>query len=110
MVDILDFTKEKNRKCCLILGFIVVLYFILPVTIVSVFFNAFRNIGNYAIVNGIGTSNKSLGAIILFIALFIGFGKYVKQEDLICEPLYSMVSGKKWASNGSIRMRRRALK
>ncbi|MDO5338146.1 MAG: hypothetical protein Q4E89_11990, partial [Eubacteriales bacterium] len=33
-------------------------------------------------IHGIGTSNKSLGAIILFIALFIGFGKYVKQEDL----------------------------
>lgn len=57
-------------------------YALFNLLIMSVFFNAFRRIGNYAIVNGIGTSNKSLGAIILFIALFIGFGKYVRQEDL----------------------------
>lgn len=57
-------------------------YALFNLLIVSVFFNAFRRIGNYAIVNGIGTANKSLGAILLFIALFIGFGKYVRQEDL----------------------------
>lgn len=57
-------------------------YALFNLLIVSVFFNAFRRLGNYAVVNGIGTSNKSLGAIIMFIALFIGFGKYVRQEDL----------------------------
>lgn len=57
-------------------------YAIFNLLIVSVFFNIFRRIGNYAIINGIGTSNKSLAAIVMFIALFIGFGKYVKQEDL----------------------------
>lgn len=57
-------------------------YALFNLLIVSVLFNAFRKIGNYAIVGGIATSNKSLGAIVLFIALYIGFGKYVKQEDL----------------------------
>lgn len=58
-------------------------YALFNLLIVSMFFNMFRKLGNYALVNGIGTSNKSLGAIILFIALFIGFGRYVKQEDLM---------------------------
>lgn len=57
-------------------------YALFNLLIVSVLFNALRNIGNYAVVNGIGTSNKSLGAIIMFIALYAGFGKYVRQEDL----------------------------
>lgn len=51
--------------------------------ILSMLSNGFRRIGNDATVNGIGTSNKSLGAILLFIALYIGFGKYVKQENLL---------------------------
>ena len=51
--------------------------------ILSMLFNGLRRIGNDATVNGIGTSNKSLGAILLFIALYIGFGKYVKQENLL---------------------------
>lgn len=49
---------------------------------VSVLFNALRTIGSSALINGIGTSNKSLGAIVMFTALYVGFGKYVRQEDL----------------------------
>ena len=43
-------------------------------------FNSVRLIGNYAITNGIGTSNKSLGAIVMFAALLIGFRKYVSEK------------------------------
>lgn len=57
-------------------------YAVFNLLIVSVLFNALRNIGNYALINGIGTSNKSLGAIVMFAALYIGFGKYVRAEDL----------------------------
>ncbi len=46
-------------------------------------FNSVRFIGNYAITNGIGTSNKSLGAIVMFAALLIGYRKYVS-EDTEC--------------------------
>lgn len=58
-------------------------YAVFNLLIVSVFFNTIRNIGNYPAINGIGTSNKSLSAIVMFIALYIGFGKYVRQEDLL---------------------------
>lgn len=51
--------------------------------IVSAAFNVFRLAGNYALVNGLAASNKSIGVIILFIALYVGFGKYVRQEDLL---------------------------
>ena len=44
--------------------------------LMKVLFNCFRFIGNYAIINGIGTSNMSLGAMILFIALLAGYRKY----------------------------------
>lgn len=57
-------------------------YAVFNLLIVSVLFNALRNIGNDPIINGIGTSNKSLSAIVMFIALYIGFEKYVRQEDL----------------------------
>ena len=43
-------------------------------------FNSVRLIENYAITNGIGTSNKSLGAIIMFSALLIGYRKYVSED------------------------------
>lgn len=42
----------------------------------KIVFNGVRRLGNTALINGIGTSNMSLGAIIMFIALLIGFGKY----------------------------------
>ena len=43
-------------------------------------FNSVRFIGNYTITNGIGTSNKSLGAIVMFAALLIGVRKYVSED------------------------------
>lgn len=57
-------------------------YAVFNLLIVSAAFNVFRLAGNYALVNGLATSNKSIGVIILFIALYVGFGKHVKQEDL----------------------------
>lgn len=58
-------------------------YAVFNLLIVSAAFNVFRMAGNYALVNGLATSNKSIGAIILFIALYVGFGKHVRQEDLL---------------------------
>ena len=43
-------------------------------------FNGFRFLGNHAINNGIATSNMSLGAIVLFLALLIGYQKYLPAE------------------------------
>lgn len=43
-------------------------------------FNSARLIGNYAVTNGIATSNKSLGAIIMFSALLIGYRKYLPKD------------------------------
>ena len=57
-------------------------YAVFNLLIVSAAFNVFRLAGNDALVNGLATSNKSIGVIILFIALYVGFGKYVRQEDL----------------------------
>lgn len=47
-----------------------------------VLFNAVRKLGSGAFINGIATSNKSLGAIVMFIALYIGFQKYITSSDL----------------------------
>lgn len=58
-------------------------YALFNLLILSMFFNACRGIGNYAIINGIGTSNKSMAAIMMFLALFVGYGKYVRQENLM---------------------------
>lgn len=43
-------------------------------------FNAVRQLGNTALINGIATSNMSLGAIVMFTALLIGWKKYVSEE------------------------------
>lgn len=40
-------------------------------------FNAVRQLGNTALINGTGTSNMSLGAIVMFTALLFGWKKYV---------------------------------
>ena len=45
-------------------------------------FNAVRRLGNTALCNGIGTSNMSLGAIVLFAALLLGWKKYVGDQQL----------------------------
>ena len=42
----------------------------------KVVFNGVRRLGNTALINSIGTSNMSLGAIIMFTALLIGWKKY----------------------------------
>ncbi len=39
-------------------------------------FNSVRRLGNTALINGIGTSNMSLGAIVMFTALLFGWEKY----------------------------------
>jgi hypothetical protein len=44
-------------------------------------FNSVRRLGNTALVNGIGTSNMSLGAIVLFTALLLGWKKYVREKE-----------------------------
>ena len=40
-------------------------------------FNSVRGLGNTALINGIGTSNMSLGAIVMFLALLLGGKKYM---------------------------------
>ena len=39
-------------------------------------FNGVRRLGNTALINGIGTSNMSLGAIVMFTALLLGWKSY----------------------------------
>lgn len=58
-------------------------YAVFNLLIVSAAFNVFRLAGNHALVNGLATSNKSIGVILLFAALYIGYGKYVTQKDLV---------------------------
>ena len=45
-------------------------------------FNSVRRLGNTAVINGIGTSNMSLGAIIMFTALLLGWKKYMGDREL----------------------------
>ena len=40
-----------------------------------------RQLGNTALINGIGTSNMSLGAIVMFTALLLGWKKYVGERE-----------------------------
>ena len=44
-------------------------------------FNSVRQLGNTALINGIGTSNMSLGAIVMFTALLLGWKKYVGDKE-----------------------------
>ncbi len=44
-------------------------------------FNSVRRLGNTALINGIGTSNMSLGAIVMFSALLLGWKKYVGDRE-----------------------------
>ena len=44
-------------------------------------FNSVRRLGNTALINGIGTSNMSLGAIVMFSALLLGWKKYVDDRE-----------------------------
>ena len=45
-------------------------------------FNSVRQLGNTALCNGIGTSNMSLGAIVMFTALLLGWKKYAGDKEL----------------------------
>ena len=47
----------------------------------KVVFNGVRRFGNTALCNGIGTSNMSLGAIVMFTALLLGWKKYVNEWE-----------------------------
>ena len=44
-------------------------------------FNGVRQLGNSALINGIGTSNMSLGAIVMFTALLLGWKRYVGDRE-----------------------------
>ena len=44
-------------------------------------FNGVRRLGNTALINGIGTSNMSLGAIVMFAALLLGWERYVGDRE-----------------------------
>ena len=46
-------------------------------------FNGVRQLGNTALINGIGTSNMSLGAIVMFAALLIGWKRYVGDREYV---------------------------
>ncbi len=46
-------------------------------------FNLVRQLGNTALINGIGTSNMSLGAIVMFTALLLGWKRYAGEQDCI---------------------------
>ncbi len=44
-------------------------------------FNAVRQLGSTALINGIGTSNMSLGAIVMFAALLLGWKRYAGDRE-----------------------------
>ena len=46
-------------------------------------FNGIRRLGNTALINGIGTSNMSLGAIVMFAALLLGWKRYVGDREYV---------------------------
>ena len=46
-------------------------------------FNGVRRLGNTALINGIGTSNMSLGAIVMFTALLLGWSRYVGDREYV---------------------------
>ena len=50
-------------------------------------FSAVRRLGNTALCNGIGVSNMSLGAVVRFTALLLGWRKYVGDKE------YALPSG-----------------
>ena len=46
-------------------------------------FNAVRQLGNTALINGIGTSNMSLVAILMFAALLFGWKRYAGNREYV---------------------------
>ena len=56
-------------------------YCVFNLLIGKALFNGVRQLGNTALINGIGTSNMSLGAIVMFTALLLGWRKYVSDRE-----------------------------
>ena len=56
-------------------------YCIFNLLIGKAVFNSVRQLCNTALINGIGTSNMSLGAIVMFTALLLGWKKYVGDKE-----------------------------
>lgn len=58
-------------------------YCVFNLLIAKAVFNAVRQLGNAALINGIATSNMSLGAIIMFTALLLGWKKYAGDKEWV---------------------------
>ena len=58
-------------------------YCVFNLLIGKVVFNGVRRLGNTALINGIGTSNMSLGAIVLFTALLLGWRRFVGDREYV---------------------------
>ena len=58
-------------------------YCVFNLLLAKAVFNSVRQLVNNALINGIGTSNMSLGAIVMFTALLLGWKKYVGERGII---------------------------
>ena len=58
-------------------------YCVFNLLLAKAVFNSVRQLGNNALTNGIGTSNMSLGAIVMFTTLLLGWKKYVDEREII---------------------------
>ena len=58
-------------------------YCVFNLLLAKAVFNSVRQLGNNALISGIGTSNMSLGAIVMFTALLLGWKKYVGERGII---------------------------
>ena len=56
-------------------------YSVFNLLVGKVVFNGVRRFGNTALINGIATSNMSLGAIVMFTALLLGWRRYVGDRE-----------------------------
>ena len=56
-------------------------YCVFNLLIAKAVFNGARRLGNTALINGIGTSNMSLGAIVMLTALLLGWKRYVGDRE-----------------------------
>ena len=56
-------------------------YCVFNLLVAKAVFNSVRRLGNTALINGLGTSNMSLGAIVMFTALLLGWKKYVGDRE-----------------------------
>lgn len=58
-------------------------YCVFNLLIGKLVFNGLRQLGNTALINGIGTSNMSLGAIAMFAALLLGWKRYAGDREYV---------------------------